>query len=142
MNYKDFKKLILPYDCINLPERMIQPELNNISIRTKSLIISLFQTLLFVEKQIDNLKMNYFYKKDFSPYEEFIQLKLNNKKAQYISKIMLAAFFDNNLDDNEKKELISKPKFDVFYNRLDKDEDLLISYTDFIQSIEPFNTNV
>lgn len=142
MNYEDFKKLILPYDCINLPERMIQPELNNISIRTKSLIISLFQTLLFVEKQIDNLKMNYFYKKDFSPYEEFIQLKLNNKKAQYISKIMLAAFFDNNLDDNEKKELISKPKFDAFYNRLDKDEDLLISYTDFIQSIEPFNTNV
>ena len=142
MNYEDFKKLVLPYDCINLPEKMIQAEMNNLTNRTKSLIINFFQTLLYVEKQIDNLKMNYFYKRDFSPYEEFMQLRLNNKKAQHITKIMLAAYFDNYLNDEEKKEILLKPKFEAFYNRLDKDEDLLISYSDFIQSIQPFNSNV
>ena len=86
--------------------------------------------------------MNYFYKREFSPYEEFMQLRLNNKKAQHITKIMLAAYFDNYLNDEEKKEILLKPKFEAFYNRLDKDEDLLISYSDFIHSIEPFNSNV
>ena len=142
MNYDDFKKLVLPYDCINLHEKMIQAEINNLSNRTKSLIINFFQILLYIEKEIDNLKMNYFYKRDFSPYEEFIQLRLNNKKAQYITKIMLAEFLDNYLRDEEKKEILQKPKFEAFYNRLDKDEDLLISYSDFILTIQPFNSNV
>jgi Ca2+-binding EF-hand superfamily protein len=101
-----------------------------------------FQTLFFVEKQIDYLKMNYFYKRDFSPYEEFIQLRGNNKKANHITKIMLASFLDNFLENGEKKELLLKSKFEPFFNRFDKDGDLLISYTDFIQSIEPYCTNV
>ena len=142
MNYEDFKKLVLPYDCINLPEKMIQPDVNNLTNKTKSLIINFFQTLFYVEKQIDNLRMNYFYKRDFSPYEEFIQLRGNNKKAQHITKVMLIAYLDQNLNEQEKKEILIKPKIDVFYNRLDKDEDLLISYSDFIHSIEPFNSNV
>ena len=142
MNYDDFKQLILPYDCINEPEKMVQPEMNNITNKTKSLIINFFQTLFYVEKQIDNLKMNYFYKRDFSPYEEFIQLRLNDKKAQNITKIMLVKYFETYLNDEEKKELLLKQKIDIFFNRLDKDGDLLFSYTDFIKSIEPFNTNV
>ena len=142
MNYNNFKKLILPYDCINEPEKMVQPEMNNITNKTKSLIINFFQTLFFVEKQIDNLRMNYFYKRDFSPYEDFIQLRLNDKKAQNITKIMLVKFFEEYLNDDEKKELLLKQKIDIFFNRLDKDEDLLFSYIDFIKSIEPFNTNI
>ena len=142
MNYDDFKKLILPYDCINLPEKIIQPEISNISNKTKSLIINFFQTLFFAEKQIDNLRMNYFYKRDFSPFEEFIQLRGNNKKAQHITKVMLVSFLENNLSEEDKKELLQKPKIEAFYNRIDKDEDLLISYTDFIISIEPFCSNV
>ena len=142
MNYVDFKKLILPYDCINEPEKMIQPEMNNLTNKTKSLIINFFQTLFFVEKQIDNLRMNYFYKRDFSPYEEFIQLRLNDKKAQNVTKILLIKYFETYLNDEEKKELLLKQKIDIIFNRLDKDEDLLFSYTDFIKSIEPFNTNV
>ena len=142
MSYEDFKKLILPYDCINLQEKMVQPEMNNLTNKTKSLIINFFQTLFFVEKQIDNLKMNYFYKRDFSPYEEYIKLRLNDRKAQNITKIMLVKFFEAYLNDEEKKELLLKTKIDTFFNRLDKDEDLLISYSDFIKSIEPFKTNV
>lgn len=142
MNYDDFKRLVLPYDCINLPEKMVQPEVNNLTNRTKSLIINFFQTLFFVEKQIDNLRMNYFYKRDFSPYEEFIQLRGNNKRAQHITKVMLISYLETYLNEQEKKELLLKSKIDVFYNRLDKDEDMLISYSDFIKSIEPFNTNV
>ena len=142
MNYNNFKKLILPYDCINEPEKMVQPEMNNITNKTKSLIINFFQTLFFVEKQIDNLRMNYFYKRDFSPYEDFIQLRLNDKKAQNITKIMLVKFFEEYLNDDEKKELLLKQKIDIFFNRLDKDQDLLFSYIDFIKSIEPFNTNI
>ena len=142
INYEYFKKLILPYDCINLPEKMIQPEVNGISNRTKSLIINFFQTLFFVEKQIDNLRMNYFYKRDFSPYEEFIQIRLNNKKAQVITKIMLVEFFEKFLRNEEKKDLLVKTKIDVFFNRLDKDADMLFSYSDFIKSIEPYCTNV
>jgi hypothetical protein len=142
INYEDFKKLVLPYDCLNLPEKMIQPDVNNLTNRTKSLIINFFQTLFYVEKQIDNLRMNYFYKRDFSPYEEFIQLRGNNKRAQHITKVMLISYLEQNLNEQEKKEILLKPKIDVFYNRLDKDGDLLISYSDFIQSIEPFNSNV
>ena len=142
MNYDDFKKLILPYDCINLPEKIIQVEISNISNKTKSLIINFFQTLFFAEKQIDNLRMNYFYKRDFSPFEEFIPLNGNNKKAQHITKVMLASFLENNLSEEDKKELLQKSKIEAIYNRIDKDEDLLISYTDFIVSIEPFCSNV
>ena len=142
MDYDSFRKLIIPFDLLNLPEKTIQPDKNNISNKTKSIIINFFQTLFFVEKQIDYLRMNYFYKRDFSPYEEFIKLRGNNKKANHITKIMLASFLDNNLENEEKKELFQKSKFEPFFNRFDKDEDLLISYTDFIQSIEPYCTNV
>ena len=86
--------------------------------------------------------MNYFYKRDFSPFEEFIQLRGNNKKAQHITKVMLVSFLENNLSEEDKKELLQKPKIEAIYNRIDKDEDLLISYTDFILSIEPFCSNV
>ena len=142
MDYDSFKKLIIPFDLINSPEKAIQPDKNNISNKTKSIIINFFQTLFYVEKQIDYLRMNYFYKRDFSPYEEFIQLRGNNKKANHITKIMLASFLDNNLENEEKKELLLKSKFEPFFNRFDKDGDLLISFTDFIQSIEPYCTNV
>ena len=121
---------------------MIQPEVNGITNRTKSLIINFFQTLFYVEKQIDNLRMNYFYKRDFSPYEEFIQIRLNNKKAQVITKIMLVEFFEKFLRNEEKKDLLVKTKIDVLFNRLDKDADMLFSYSDFIKSIEPYCTNV
>ena len=127
---------------VNLPEKIIQLEISNISNKTKSLIINFFQTLFFAEKQIDNLRMNYFYKRDFSPFEEFIQLRGNNKKAQHITKVMLASFLENNLSEEDKKELLQKPKIEAIFNRIDKDEDLLISYTDFILSIEPFCSNV
>ena len=142
IDYDNFKKLIIPFDLINLPEKAIQTDKNTISNKTKSIIINFFQTLFFVEKQIDYLRMNYFYKRDFSPYEEFIQLRENNKKANHITKIMLASFLNNNLENEEKKELLLKSKFEPFFNRFDKDKDLLISYTDFIQSIEPYCTNV
>ena len=55
---------------------------------------------------------------------------------------MLVKYFETYLNDKEKKELLLKQKIDIFFYRLDKDEDLLFSYTDFIKSIEPFNTNV
>ena len=87
--------MILPYDCINLPEKTIQPELSNLTNRTKSLINNFFQTLFFVEKQIDILRMNYFYKKDFSPYEEFIQLRGNDKKAKLINYINYFYYIKN-----------------------------------------------
>ena len=142
INYQDFKKLILPYDCINLPEKTIQPELSNLTNRTKSLINNFFQTLFFVEKQIDILRMNYFYKKDFSPYEEFIQLRGNDKKAKLINNIMLITFLDNNLANGEKRDILNKQKINAFFNRFDKDNDMLISYTDFVKNIEPFNSNI
>ena len=142
INYENFKKMVLPYDCLDLPEKMVQPEINNLTNRTKSLIINFFQALFFVEKQIDNLRMNYFYKRDFSPYEEFIQIRLNNKKAHVMTKIMLVDFFEKFLNNEEKKDLLVKTKIDVFFKRLDKDGDMLFSYADFIKSIEPYCTNV
>ena len=55
---------------------------------------------------------------------------------------MLAAYFDNYLNDEEKTEILLKPKFEAFFNRFDKDEDLLINFSDFIQTIQPFNSNI
>ena len=142
MNYQEFKKLILPYDCINLPEKIIQPEFSNLSNKTKSLIINFFQTLFNIEKQIDNLRMNYFYKRDFSPYEEFIQLRANDRKAKFINNLMLINFLEKYLNDEEKRDILNKYKINAFFNRFDKDGDMLVSYTDFIQNIEPFNSNI
>ena len=142
MNYQDFKKLILPYDCINLPEKIIQPELCNLTNKTKSLINNFFQTLFNVEKQIDVLRMNYFYKRDFSPYEEFIKLRGNDKKAKYINNIMLITFLEKNLNNEEKRQILNKYKINAFFNRFDKDSDMLISFTDFVKNIEPFNSNI
>ena len=142
ITYQDFKKLILPYDCINLPEKVIQPELSNLTNKTKSLIHNFFQTLFFVEKNIDVLRMNYFYKKDFSPYEEFIQLRGNDKKVKLINNLMLCSFLDRNLNKEEKRDILNKMKINAFFSRFDKDNDMFISYTDFVKNIEPFNTNI
>ena len=142
INYQNFKKIIVPFEYLNAQEKAIQPELNNLSNKTKSLIINFFQTLFYVENQIDLLRMNYFYKRNFSPYEEFIQLRGNDKKAKYINNIMLMSFLDNNLNKIEKRDVLNKHKIDAFFNRFDKDNDLLISYTDFTQNIEPFNSNI
>ena len=142
MNYQDFKKMILPYDCLNLPEKTIQPELNNLTNMTKSLIINFFRVLFFVEKQIDTLRMNYFYKKNFSPYEEFIQLRGKDKKIKLINNLMLCTFLEKNLKYEEKRDMMNKMKINAFFNRFDKDNDMLISYTDFVKNIEPFNSNI
>jgi len=142
MNYQDFKKMILPYDCLNLPEKTIQPELNNLTNMTKSLIINFFHVLFFVEKQIDTLRMNYFYKKNFSPYEEFIQLRGKDKKIKLINNLMLCTFLEKNLKYEEKRDMMNKMKINAFFNRFDKDNDMLISYTDFVKNIEPFNSNI
>ena len=142
ITYQDFKKLILPYDCINLPEKVIQPELSNLTNKTKSLIHNFFQTLFFVEKKIDILRMNYFYKKDFSPYEEFIQLRGNDKKVKLINNLMLCSFLDRNLNKEEKRDILNKMKINAFFSRFDKDNDMFISYTDFVKNIEPFNSNI
>jgi hypothetical protein len=142
ITYQDFKKLILPYDCINLPEKVIQPELSNLTNKTKSLIHNFFQTLFFVEKNIDVLRMNYFYKKDFSPYEEFIQLRGNDKKVKLINNLMLCSFLDRNLNKEEKRDILNKMKINAFFSRFDKDNDMFISYTDFVKNIEPFNSNI
>ena len=142
MNYQDFKKLILPYDCLNLPEKIIQPEFTKLTNKTKSLIINFFQTLLYVEKQLDTLKMNYFYKTNFSPYEEFIQLRGNDKKAKFINNIMLMSFLEKTLNNEEKRDILNKYKINAFFNRFDKDKDMMISFTDFVLNIEPFNSNI
>ena len=55
---------------------------------------------------------------------------------------MLMSFLDNNLNKIEKRDVLNKHKIDAFFNRFDKDNDLLISYTDFTQNIEPFNSNI
>ena len=142
INYQDFKKMVLPYDCMNLQEKKIQPELSCLTNRTKSLIINFFQTLFSLEKQIDILRMNYFYKKGFSPYEEFIQLRGNDKKAKFINNIMLISFLDKYLNNGEKREILNKHKINTFFYRFDEDKDMLISYTDFVKNIEPFNSNI
>ena len=142
INYQDFKKLILPYDCINSPEKIIQPEFNNLTNKTKSLMINFFQILLNVEKQIDILRMNYFYKRNFSPYEEFIQLRGNDKKAKFINNIMLMNFLEKNLNNEEKRNILNKCKINAFFNRFDKDKDMMISFSDFVSNIEPFNSNI
>ena len=142
MNYQDFKKLILPYDCINLPEKIIQPEFSNLTNKTKSLIINFFYTLLNVEKQLDILKMNYYYKTNFSPYEEFIQLRGNDKKAKFINNIMLINYLEKNLNNDEKRDILIKNKINAFFNRFDKDKDMMISFSDFVINIEPFNSNI
>ena len=132
MNYQDFKKLILPYDCINLPEKIIQPEFSNLTNKTKSLIINFFHTLLNVEKQLDILKMNYYYKTNFSPYEEFIQLRGNDKKAKFINNIMLINYLEKNLNNNEKRDILIKNKINAFFNRFDKDKDMMISFIFYV----------
>ena len=142
INYNDFKKMILPYDCFNLPEKIIQPELSSLTNMTKSLIINFFRVLFYVEKQIDILRMNYFYKKDFSPYEEFIQLRGNDKKIKLINNSMLCTFLEKNLKYEEKRDIMNKMKIDAFFHRFDKDNDMLISYTDFVKNLEPFNSNL
>ena len=142
INYNDFKKMILPYDCFNLPEKIIQPELSSLTNMTKSLIINFFRVLFYVEKQIDILRMNYFYKKDFSPYEEFIQLRGNDKKIKLINNSMLCTFLEKNLKYEEKRDIMNKMKIDAFFHRFDKDNDMLISYTDFVKNLEPFNSNI
>ena len=86
--------------------------------------------------------MNYFYKKDFSPYEEFIQLRGNDKKVKLINNLMLCSFLDRNLNKEEKRDILNKMKINAFFSRLDKDNDMFISYTDFVKNIEPFNSNI
>ena len=142
MKYDNFKKMIIPYDYLEKKEKIIHPELNNITNRTKNSIIKFFHTLFSVEKQIDNLRMNYFYKRDFSPYEEFIKLRNGNRRLQSISKVMLYNFLAQNLNINEKNDILNDKNIDNIFNRLDKDKDLLISYSDFCLFIEPFNSNV
>ena len=105
-------------------------------------MINFFQILLNVEKQIDILRMNYFYKRNFSPYEEFIQLRGNDKKAKFINNIMLMNFLEKNLNNEEKRNILNKCKINAFFNRFDKDKDMMISFSDFVSNIEPFNSNI
>jgi hypothetical protein len=55
---------------------------------------------------------------------------------------MLVNFLEKYLNNEEKRDILNKFKINAFFNRFDKDGDMLISYTDFIQNIEPFNSNI
>lgn len=144
MNFNCFRKLLLPFDCLELPDKNILPELKNISFSTKNLLINFFQTLCTNEKKIDDLKTNFNYSKNFSPYEQFLKLKGIVKKVQQVNKSMLLKYLENNLSDNYGINSIEelKKKIEPLYYRIDKDGDLLISFEDFSNFIRPFNTNI
>ena len=76
--------------------------------------------------------MNYYYKTNFSPYEEFIQLRGNDKKAKFINNIMLINYLEKNLNNNEKRDILIKNKINAFFNRFDKDKDMMISFIFYV----------
>ena len=55
---------------------------------------------------------------------------------------MLCTFLEKNLTYEEKRDIMNKMKIDAFFHRFDKDNDMLISYTDFVKNLEPFNSNI
>ena len=55
---------------------------------------------------------------------------------------MLFSFLDKNLSKEEKRNILNKIKINAFFHRFDKDNDMLISYTDFLKNIVPFNSNI
>lgn len=142
--YENFRKLLLPFNCLSLPDKKIDPKVKNITPETKAKIITFFQKLLSIEKEIDNLKVNFFNKKNFSSYGEFIKLKGKMYKTQYINKQMFINYLIQNLkcDNNEIEKKINLKILDPLFYRIDEDGDLLISNEDFINFITPFNSNI
>ena len=64
------------------------------------------------------------------------------KRLNIFNNIMLITFLEKNLFNEEKRQILNKYKINAFFNRFDKDSDMLISFTDFVKNIEPFNSNI
>ena len=137
MSYDDFKRLILPYDKLYLPEKMIDPESDEISPATKLLIIEMFKILLTFEVKIEKIRLKFVNDKNFSPYEQFLILKgKNSSKITKIDKRMLYNYLIENVFNGET---IDDFLINLIYNRMDLDKDLLISYDDFAMGISPID---
>ena len=137
MSYDDFKRLILPYDKLYLPEKMIDPESDEISPATKHQIIEMFKILLTFEVKIEKIRLKFVNDKNFSPYEQFLILKgKNSSKITKIDKRMLYNYLIENVSNGET---IDDFLINLIYNRMDLDKDLLISYDDFAMGISPID---
>ena len=130
--YDDFKRLLIPFNLIN-NEKLIELEKEKISDKSKSDLIEFFKGILFIESKIEKLKIKYTNSINFNCYEDFLKLKGQMKSAQKIDKKM----FYNYLIKNNN--LIDSIPFESLFNRIDFDEDLMISYEDFAKFVSPLN---
>ena len=136
MSYDEFKRLILPFDKLNSPEKMISLDNEEVSPQSKMEVIEMFKVLLTFEVKIEKIKMKFVNDKNFSPYEQFLILKGgNNPKIKKIDKRMIY----NYLIENTNEVTIDELELSLILNRMDNDRDLLISYEDFTFSISPID---
>ncbi len=130
--YDDFKRLLIPFNLIN-NEKLIELEKEKISDKSKSDLIEFFKGILFIESKIEKLKIKYTNSVNFNCYEDFLKLKGQMKSAQKIDKKMLYNYLIKNIN------LIDSIPFESLFNRIDFDEDLMISYEDFAKFVSPLN---
>ena len=128
--YDDFKRLLIPFNLIN-NEKLIELEKEKISDKSKSDLIEFFKGILFIEMKIEKLKIKYTNNVNFNCYEEFLKLKGKMKSAQKIDKKMLYNYLIQN------NNVIDSIPFECLFNRIDYDEDLMISYEDFAKFVSP-----
>ena len=135
--YNDFKKMLIPFDQLDKGDKLIELNSEEISNDSKQLIIQIFQATLTLEEKIEKLKMQYVNNKNFSPYEEFLILKGKGfPKARKIDKRMVYNFLIVGAD---KKDNLTEFGINILFSRFDYDQDLMLSYEDFVKGISPIN---
>ena len=134
--YDDFKRLLIPFSFLN-DEKLIEIDKEKISDKSKSEIIELFKAIMFIESKIEKLKIKYTNSNNFNCYEDFLKLKGQMRSAQKIDKKMLY----NYLLQNNNGYTIDSIPFEALFNRIDWDEDLMISYEDFARFVSPVTNN-
>ena len=92
---------------------------------------------MFIESKIEKLKIKYTNSNNFNCYEDFLKLKGQMRSAQKIDKKMLY----NYLLQNNNGYTIDSIPFEALFNRIDWDEDLMISYEDFARFVSPVTNN-
>ena len=141
MVFDEFKKMLLPYDQLkgnklpNVQNYNIDNEEEMVSQHSKGMLIEFFKVLLTLEAKIERTKLRFVNDKNFSPYEQFLMLKgIENK---YITKVDKRMLYNYMIENCKGGSNVDNEGLGSLFNRLDNDEDMLISYDDFAFAISP-----
>lgn len=130
LSLEDFYQIFLPSTNPNLRDRSIsRPLIKTYSEYTMICFLRVLQEELNLQSELEKLKEELYKQKDFSVYGAFETLA---RGKQVFNELDIVEFM------RKFKKNVTSEEIDAFLRRVDLEDDIVVSYNEFLEFIIPF----